>query len=76
MPLVKLSAKSQIVLPAKIRKKLALKPGDLLRINEKDNQIIIHKSPVSYVDSLEGCASDIWRGYEAELHLSREQWDN
>lgn len=76
MPLVKLSAKSQIVLPAKIRKKLALKPGDLLHINEMDDQIILRKSPASYVDSLEACASDLWRGFAAELHHSRDEWES
>ena len=76
MPVVRLSSKSQLVLPAAIRKRLAIKPGDLLQIIEKDDAIVIRRAPPSYVDALEGCASEIWRGYETELEKSRDQWDN
>jgi len=76
MPLVKLSSKSQLVIPAKIRKRLAIKPGDVLQVIEKDDAIIIRRAPSSYIDALEHCASGIWRGYETELVKSRDQWDN
>lgn len=75
MPLVKLSSKSQIVLPAEIRRRPAIKPGGFLQVIEKDDAIIIRKAPLSYVDALEHCASELWRGYEAELEASRDQWD-
>ncbi len=76
MPIVKLSSKSQLVLPAAIRKRLAIKPGDLLQVIEKDDAIVIRRAPSSYVDALERCASDLWRGYERELERSRERWDS
>ncbi|RJP41723.1 MAG: AbrB/MazE/SpoVT family DNA-binding domain-containing protein [Desulfobacteraceae bacterium] len=76
MPLVKLSTKSQIVLPARIRKRLAINPGDMLQIMEKNDTIIIHKAPKSHVEALERCASNIWRGYETELEKNRAQWDS
>ena len=76
MPIVKLSSKSQLVLPAAIRKRLAIKPGDLLQIIEKDDAILIRRAPASFVDALEGCASEIWQGYDTELERSRDQWDN
>ena len=76
MPLVKLSSKSQLVLPARMRKRLAIKPGDLLQVIEKEDTIVIRKAPSSYVESLERCASDLWRGYEAELQGPRDQWDS
>ncbi|MCK8603288.1 AbrB/MazE/SpoVT family DNA-binding domain-containing protein [Desulfoferrobacter suflitae] len=76
MPIVKLSSKSQLVLPAAIRKRLAIKPGDLLQVIEKDDAIVIRRAPSSYVDALERCASDLWRGYETELERSRERWDS
>lgn len=76
MPIVRLSSKSQLVLPAAIRKRLAIKPGDLLQIIEKDDAILIRRAPAAFVDALEGCASEIWQGYEAELERSRAQWDN
>jgi len=77
MPLAKLSSKSQIVLPAKIRKQMAIKPGDLLEISIKDEAIIIRKAPSSFVDTLEEqCSSSIWHGYESELEKLRDQWDS
>jgi|GEM_PF-1337372 antitoxin PrlF len=74
MPLAKLSSKCQIVIPAKIRSRMKIKPGDLLEITEGKEEIIIRKAPLPYVDALENCISDIWQGYEAELDKARDQW--
>lgn len=75
MPLVKVSRKAQIVLPAQIRKKLSIKPGDLLQIEMKNEVIIIKKAPSSFVKALEQYASSIWQVYKEELEQDREQWD-
>ncbi|MEA1991614.1 MAG: AbrB/MazE/SpoVT family DNA-binding domain-containing protein, partial [Thermodesulfobacteriota bacterium] len=48
MPLAKLSSKSQIVLPAKIRRRLNIRPGDMLEITAKQGCVTIHKAPVSF----------------------------
>jgi antitoxin PrlF len=76
MPLAKLSSKSQIVLPAKIRKKLGIQPGDTIEITQEDNTIVLRKAPSSFVEELERCCSGLWKGYEQELQESREEWDN
>lgn len=75
MPLSKLSSKSQIVIPAAIRKRLNIQPGDELEINTKNNVIIIRKAALSATDALDACGSDIWRGYEKELDRARDQWN-
>ena len=75
MPLAKLSSKSQIVLPAKIRKRLNIRPGDMLEITAKQGCVTIHKAPVSFVTELDGCAADYWQGYSEELRKERDQWD-
>jgi antitoxin PrlF len=75
MALAKLSSKSQIVLPAEIRRRLAIKPGDMLEITDKDSRIIIRKAPLSFVDALDACTSEIWRGYDKELEEARAAWD-
>jgi len=75
MALAKLSSKSQIVLPAEIRRRLKIQPGDMLEITGKNNQIIIRKAPGSFVNALESCSSEIWRGYDKELEDARAQWD-
>ncbi|MEX0953882.1 MAG: AbrB/MazE/SpoVT family DNA-binding domain-containing protein [Rhizobiaceae bacterium] len=42
----KLSSKSQTVIPAAVRKKLAVKPGDYVRYVETDEGIVIEKARV------------------------------
>jgi len=75
MPLAKLSSKSQIVLPVEIRKQLSIKPGDLLEITLEGDSVVIHKAPDSFVDALDRCGSDLWRGYADELKKDRDEWD-
>ena len=75
MPLAKVSSKSQIVLPAAIRKRLNIQPGDELEISTKKNTIIIRKAAVSSTEALDACGSEIWRGYEEELDRARDQWN-
>ena len=75
MALARLSSKSQVVLPAKIRRQLQINPGDMLEITEADNAIVIRKAPYSYLEALKDCGSELWRGYEKELDQSRSQWD-
>jgi antitoxin PrlF len=75
MATAKLSSKSQIVLPAKLRRKLGIKPGDLLEITAQNETILLRKAPGSAVQELERCASEIWRGSEKELKGARDEWD-
>ena len=76
MPHAKLSSKSQIVIPADIRRKLHVRPGDTLEVNLEGDAVTIRKAPGSYLEALESCASDLWRGYESELQRERDQWEN
>ena len=76
MPYAKLSSKSQIVIPADIRRKLRVRPGDTLEMTLKDDTVTIRKAPVSYLEALENCVSDLWRGYEKELQRERDHWEN
>lgn len=75
MPLAKLSSKSQIVLPAKIRRKLNIHPGDTLEILEQGEAILLRKAPVSFLQELESCTSELWQGYERKLQEARDEWD-
>lgn len=76
MALAKLSSKSQIVLPAEIRRRLKIKPGDLLEIAEEGNVILIRKAEKSALDALDACGSKLWHGYEKELEEAREGWNS
>lgn len=75
MSLAKLSSKSQISLPAGIRRKLGIHPGDTLEITQHGDTIAIRKVPGCFVEALDGCGSPIWRNYEEELLRERDQWD-
>jgi AbrB family looped-hinge helix DNA binding protein len=75
MPLAKLSSKSQLVLPADIRRKLNIHPGDQLEIAADDQVITIRKAATSFADALEACASDLWCDYATELSKARNEWD-
>ena len=74
MPLAKLSSKSQLVLPASIRRKLDIHPGDQLEIEVDGAVITLKKAPHSFTDELESCASMIWQNYEDELSQHRDEW--
>jgi antitoxin PrlF len=76
MPLAKLSSKCQIVIPAEIRSRMKIKPGDFLEITEEKKEIRIRRASKSYVDALENCISEVWQGYETELDKARDQWDS
>jgi len=74
MSLAKLSSKSQIVLPASIRRKLNILPGDHLEITADEDIITIRKAPVSATEALDSCGGKIWRGYDKHLDQARDQW--
>jgi len=75
MSLAKLSSKSQIVLPAPIRRQLNIRPGDELEIAADDNVITIRKAARSATAALDSCGDKIWKHYDAELDEERNQWN-
>jgi antitoxin PrlF len=75
MAMAKLSSKSQIVLPAKLRRKLGIRPGDTLEVIEQGEAILLRKAPRSFVEELERHCGGIWSGFGEELAKEREEWD-
>jgi AbrB family looped-hinge helix DNA binding protein len=75
MPTAILSSKSQLVLPAEIRRKLGIHPGDRLVVELEGDHAVIRKAPSSDVDALAACRSEIWRDYAKELQAARDEWD-
>jgi len=75
MPTAKLSKKAQLVLPASIRKRLNIRPGDRLILEVEDDHVILRKAAESDVDALRAYRSDLWKGYAAELERERDEWD-
>jgi AbrB family looped-hinge helix DNA binding protein len=70
-----LSAKSQLVLPAEIRRKLGIHPGDRLIVELEGDHVVIRKAPQSDVEALATYRSDIWCGADEELQEARDEWD-
>ena len=75
MPTAILSSKSQFVLPAAIRRKLGIHPGDRLVVELEGDHAVIRKAPRSDVEALADYRSEIWRGYADELEQARGEWD-
>ncbi len=75
MPTATLSSKSQLVLPAEIRRKLGIRPGDRLVIEMEGDHAVIHKAPHSDVEALAAYRSEIWRDYAEDVQQARDEWD-
>ncbi|MEW5949998.1 MAG: AbrB/MazE/SpoVT family DNA-binding domain-containing protein [Thermodesulfobacteriota bacterium] len=54
MPIVKTSAKGQIVIPAAIRKKLKIKPGQKVNLTLVEDKAVITPLPEDPIKSLKG----------------------
>ena len=76
MPRVKLSSKSQIVVPAEVRRALGLEPGDVLDVEVQGDRMILTRSDASDpLERLRAFVGDpVWKGYSAEVERSREEW--
>ncbi|MGH8579312.1 MAG: AbrB/MazE/SpoVT family DNA-binding domain-containing protein [Gammaproteobacteria bacterium] len=75
MTVATLSSKSQIVLPAAIRKRLGIQTGDRLLLEVEGDRIVIRKAPTSFTVALESCTDEIWQGYAEDLEKERSRWD-
>ncbi len=77
MPKVRLSSKSQIVVPAEVRRALGLEPGDVLNVDVEGERIVLTRGeagdPFERLQSFVG--DPVWNGYSEELERSREEWD-
>jgi AbrB family looped-hinge helix DNA binding protein len=75
MPAATLSSKSQFVLPAEIRRKLGIHPGDRLIVELEGDHAVIRKAPRSDVEALAAYRSEIWRDYADDVEEARDKWD-
>jgi len=71
MDVVKLSAKGQIVIPARIRKELGLSEGDKLLIARRQGEVIL--TPIVKLSKLRGI--DKLGEASEEVEEIRKEWD-
>lgn len=70
---VKVSKRNQITIPAEVRKKLNIKPGDQLLVYVQDGRIVMIPEPENIVTHLRGLHSDVWEGVDAQKYINRER---
>ena len=76
MPTAKLSSKSQIVIPAEVRRRLGLQPGDTLDVRVEGNQIVmIKESPLAALERLRALAGTMSVSIAEEVERSRAEWE-
>jgi len=88
MSIAKLSSKAQVVIPADIRRKLGLRPGDLVELQARGDAVIIRKAarstgekPItrkaatSATEALKAFRSPLFKGRAGALRRERAEWD-
>lgn len=77
MPKVKLSSKSQIVVPVEVRRALGLEPGDVLEMEVEGGRIIVtRQDPIDPLERLRALRGTLPVGYAAEVLRERAHWDD
>ena len=73
MPVVKTSSKGQIVIPAKIREKLGIKPGQLVNLTLEGEKAVITPLPEDPIKALRGALKGKPSMTEALLNDRKEE---
>jgi AbrB family looped-hinge helix DNA binding protein len=64
------TSKGQITIPAEVRKKLGIKPGDRVRFVEGENGEYIFRPKIGSIMDLEGCVN--WTGKPVTIEEMNE----
>ena len=67
------SSKGQLVIPAEIRKKLRIKGGTRVAVDEHDGQITLTPNPYDALLALRGCLSHVKEDVEALMMEERRK---
>ena len=78
MATTRVSTKGQIVLPAEIREKMGLQPGDELTVEVVDGKAVVAKAPKSWAQWGYGLGKEIWEGVDVDEYVrkERETWED
>lgn len=76
MPISRMSRKSQVTIPAELRRRAGIELGDQIVVNEEDGRIVISKAePQAWLERMDNFRGDHWNGAAEELFRDREEWD-
>jgi AbrB family looped-hinge helix DNA binding protein len=72
----RVSKKSQIVIPKKIRDAVGISEGDELIVDVEGDRVILKVKPKSYTKRLRGLHKNVWKGIDPKKYIKgeRESW--
>jgi len=72
----RLSSKSQIVIPAEVRRTLGIEPGDLLSVSVEEDRIVITRAdPAQALERLHELGIGEMAAVEMEIEQGRASWE-
>jgi AbrB family looped-hinge helix DNA binding protein len=71
--MAKVSSKGQLVIPVEIRKRLRIKSGTCVAVDERDGQITLTPNPYEALLALRGCLSYVKEDVEALMMEERRK---
>jgi AbrB family looped-hinge helix DNA binding protein len=76
MPISRMSRKSQVTIPAEVRRRAGIELGEQIMVNEEDGRIVISKAgSQAWLERLDAFRGARWDDAAAELYREREEWD-
>lgn len=75
---VKVSQKNRIAVPAAVRRKLGIKPGDWLEVQATEHEVVLRPQPRDALEELISIAPELWRGFDGHAYLRelRDEWSH
>lgn len=70
---VRISNKSQIVIPKLLREKLNFTAGDYLIMELKNNKLIVRPRPKNYTNYMLGLGENLWKKENAKKYIKEER---
>lgn len=70
---VKVSSKLQIAVPSEARKRLHIGPGDYLKVEVRDDSIVLRPEPKDYAAQMRGFHADVWENVDPNEYVRRER---
>jgi AbrB family looped-hinge helix DNA binding protein len=76
MPNTRISRKSQITIPADLRRSVGIELGDEVVVREEDGRIVITKAePAAWLEQMAVLRGDMWNDAAETLRRERDEWD-
>jgi AbrB family looped-hinge helix DNA binding protein len=74
---VKVGSDYIIEIPEDVRNQLGIVPGDVLRVELRDNAMVLTHEPRDPVERMRGLHKEVWEGVDVEKYINelRGEWD-